>query len=299
MFWVGGLVAEWLAAMAVGATTIFTTARGGAMLDLIESERVNYVFIWPHIANQLAAHPSFSERDFSAVQGGSLVAAIPEPLRIRNPIFAGALGMTETAGPHTAYIADMPDRMIGSFGPSSPGMEHRIVHPESRAILPDGVEGELEVRGNTLMLGYVGKERSETFTPDGWFATGDRCRIVEGFVHFSGRVDDMIKCAGANVWPHEVETALRALPGVAAVHVTGVRDVARVSSVGAAIVLEEGATLTESAIRTHAKQALSAFKVPRVIWICRPADLPLTGTNKIDRRRLTELLNWRFGKAKH
>jgi len=293
MFWVGGLIAAWLAAMPVGATTIFSAARGSAMLDLIEREQANYVFVWPHVAQQLEADPSFADRDFSTILGGNLVAAIPPHLRQRNQVFGGALGMTETAGPHTATIPHLPDEMIGSYGPSAPGMQHRIVDPESRQVLPEGMEGELEVKGDTLMLGYVGKQRSEFLTADGWFATGDRCRIHRGCVFFLGRVDDMIKCAGANVWPGEVEAALRQLPDVAAAYITGVRDVARGTSVGAAVVLAPSSRLTEADISAHAVRMLSTYKVPRVIWVCRQEDLPLTGSNKIERRQLAAMLEMR------
>ena len=103
----------------------------------------------------------------------------------------------------------------------------------------------------------------------------------------------MIKCAGANVWPGEVEAALRQLPDVAAAYITGVRDVARGTSVGAAVVLVPGSQLTEADIRAHAVGILSTFKVPRAIWVCRQEELPLTGSNKIERRRLAALLEAR------
>ena len=290
MFWVGGLVVGVLSAMPIGAATMFASGGAEAILDLAERERATYIFVWPHLARQIASHPTFASRDLSTMIGGSIVEAIPANLRRRNQIFGQALGMSETAGPHTMVLPDVPDDMIGSFGPPMPGMEHRIVDVETRAPLPDGEQGELEVRGDALMLGYVRKERNEVFSPDGWFATGDRCSFRRGCLFFHGRVDDMIKSAGANVSPLEVETALRTLPGIDAAHVAGVRDVTRGSTVGAAVVLAPGATLTESDIRAHARQTLSSYKVPRVIWICTADQLPLTGSNKIAKPALSSLL---------
>jgi acyl-CoA synthetase (AMP-forming)/AMP-acid ligase II len=290
LFWVGGLMTGLMQMMPVGAACVFTQPRASAILEAAERERANYIHTWPHVARQIANHPSFPGRDLSAVRGGSVMEAIPPHLRKPNQEHATALGMSETMGPHTRYVFELPDDMIGSFGPPACGMEHRIVDIETRKLLPDGEAGELEVRGDTLMIGYVGKERGETFTPDGWFPTGDRCRLHNGQVFFLGRVDDMIKCAGANVSPREVEAALRALPGVDAAHVTAIADVARITSVAAAVVLEPGAGLTVADIRAHAKRTLSSYKVPRLIRICAAEDLPMTGSAKIDRRGLAALL---------
>jgi acyl-CoA synthetase (AMP-forming)/AMP-acid ligase II len=257
---------------------------------MIEQEGVNYISAWPHMAQQIAAHPSFARRDFSRVKGGNVPLAIPPHLRKRSERFNFALGMSETAGPHTAFIYEEPDGLCGTFGPSTVGMEHRIVDIESRAVLPTGAEGELEVRGDALMLGYVGKERAETFTSDGWFATGDRCRIDSGHIFFLGRVDDMIKSAGANISPREVETALREIPGVANAFVVGISDPMRGAVAAAAVVLDGQARLSEADIRDHARRSLSSYKIPRIIRVSSADEIAMTASNKIDRRRLIQLL---------
>jgi acyl-CoA synthetase (AMP-forming)/AMP-acid ligase II len=292
MFWVGGLMMGLMLAMPIGITVVFAPPGAGAALEVFERERVTWIHTWPHQARQLANHPSFTSRDLSSVIGGTVPEAIAPELRGKNQI-TNALGMSETMGPHTGFTHGFSEDMAASFGPPAPGMEHRIVDVETRAPVADGAEGELEVRGDTLMLGYVGKERSETFTPDGWFRTGDRCRLHNGHIFFNGRIDDMIKCAGANVSPREVEAALCALPGVSAAHAIGLADAARATSVAAAVVLEAGAAVSVAEIRAHAKQTLSSYKVPRVIRICAAEELPLTASAKIDRRRLVSLLERR------
>ena len=86
----------------------------------------------------------------------------------------------------------------------------RIVDPDTGATVAAGEVGELQLRGRNLLRGICGKERSEVFTADGWFPTGDLAVIdADGYVFFRGRRDDMFKVKGASVYPSEVEAALR------------------------------------------------------------------------------------------
>src|SRR5262249_49702401 len=135
----------------------------------------------------------------------------------------------ETSGPHTAArrqdnATDLPEHVRGSFGPPVPGMHHKIVDPETGHELAEGVEGEICVRGASLMDGLYKKERSQAFDEDGWYHTGDRGFLRDGFLFFTGRLTEMIKTSGANVAPREVEIALEGMPGVQAAFVVGLPD---------------------------------------------------------------------------
>src|SRR5690606_8132022 len=99
-----------------------------------------------------------------------------------------SLGMTETLGPHT-FEADvpLPPGKEGSFGRPVPGVEHRIVDPETGDDVPAGQVGEVWVRGYSVMAGLHKRERSEVFTPDGWYRTGDAGRFdADGHLFFTG-----------------------------------------------------------------------------------------------------------------
>jgi acyl-CoA synthetase (AMP-forming)/AMP-acid ligase II len=289
MFWVGGLITSLLTLMQVGGTIVGSTKTGSAMLDVIEHERCTTLQVWPHLARQIADDPTFSTRDWSAMRAGSILAMIPSEQHPRNPNgFGFAMGMTETAGPHSIAMATIDDDHRGAMGLLAPGMEHRIVDPESGTLLGEGEAGELHVRGDTLMLGYVGRERAEVFDPDGWFATGDICTIRDEHLFFHGRRDAMIKTAGANVSPAEVEAALRTLPGVAEAHVLGVSDPVRGQVVGALLVPLEGASLDRETVLAGARPLLSSYKVPRKLVITDVA--PSTATNKLDRRAALRML---------
>ncbi|MDR3389639.1 MAG: class I adenylate-forming enzyme family protein [Rudaea sp.] len=289
MFWVGGLITSLLTMMQVGGTVVGSVRSGAALLDVIECERCTTLQVWPHMARQIAEDPGFADRDWSAMRAGTVLAMIPAEHHPRNGNgFGWAMGMTETAGPHSSAMAMIDDEHIGAMGLLAPGMEHRIVDPETGAIQPEGERGELHVRGDTLMLGYAGRERADTFDADGWFATGDICSIRDLHLFFHGRRDAMIKTAGANVAPAEVEAALMTLPGIAEAHVIGVPDQQRGQIVGALVVPLEGTTLDRDAVLAGARPLLSSYKVPRKLAIVATA--PLTGTSKLDRRAALRLI---------
>lgn len=300
LFWVGGFSFTLIAAMHAGATLVFEEQfEPGATLALIERERVTQVLGWPHMAKALTDHPSFAERDLSAVRGGTLAALLPQAQQLAAEVpAANALGMTETLGPHTFDSKDntLPPDKEGSFGLSVPGVEHKIVDPVTLQDLPVGETGELWLRGYSLMLGLHKRERADTFTPDGWYRTGDGGYFdVDGHFYFTGRMGDLIKSSGMNITPRDVELALEAMPEVVMAFVTGVPHPDRGQDVVAAIALRPGETLDAEEARKRVKEELASYKVPRHIAVFSDqTELPWLDSGKIDRRRLTALLEERF-----
>jgi acyl-CoA synthetase (AMP-forming)/AMP-acid ligase II len=121
--------------------------------------------------------------------------------------------MTETFGPYCAdpLDRDLPPEKYGSLGRPFPGIEVEIGDPETGTPVPTGEIGEIRLRGPNLMRGICGRTRAETFTADGYYPTGDSGRLDnDGYLYFTGRLDDMFKVHGANVYPSEVEAALEA-----------------------------------------------------------------------------------------
>jgi acyl-CoA synthetase (AMP-forming)/AMP-acid ligase II len=185
----------------------------------------------------------------------------------------------------------LPPQRRGSWGIPLPGLvQHRIVDTAGLEA-PAGREGQIQVRGQILMSGIYKQERHEVFTADGWYDTGDRGWFDDaGHLHFTGRASALIKTAGSNVSPAEVESVLDAMPGVLHTFVVALPHPVRGQVVGAAVVPASGARLSVETIVAHARRNLSTFKVPKVIRLVAENDLPMLPTGKVDRQELVRVL---------
>jgi acyl-CoA synthetase (AMP-forming)/AMP-acid ligase II len=217
--WVGGFSFTLLRALSVGAAFLTQERFDPAVaLELMEAERATCVSAWPQTSATLLAHPDYAKRDLSSMRLGMLLDARPADARPAGPNLApNSLGMSETAGPHTFWTEDedlygVPEEYQDAFGHAVPGVEHRIVDEEGNDA-PEGTEGEVWIRGYSVMLGLYKEERTVTFDEDGWYHTGDRGYFRNGWFYFTGRATDLIKAKGSNVAPAEVERALVAIPG--------------------------------------------------------------------------------------
>ncbi|BBX17658.1 AMP-binding protein [Mycolicibacterium duvalii] len=285
-FWIGGFAFGLLATLTAGATLACSNAEdAGATLDLIEAEKPTMTNGFVSSVARLTEHPSYPRRVFTATRGNlypiMAASARPADAGLRH----GMLGMTEAgsvvllSGDET----DQPEHRRGSFGRPAPGMETRIVDPATTAPVPAGAVGELWLRGPFLMQHYYGRSREECFDADGWLHTGDLVRTDDdGFFYFVARAGAMIKTAGANVTPGEVEAALSRLLPAAEVHVVGLPDPQRGEIVAAVVAFDDAPEFDEDAVRTALRRELSAYKVPRRFTVCRRADLPLLASGKVD-----------------
>jgi len=294
-FWVGGFVFSLLAAMHAGAFLLCEEAfEPGETLALLERERATIAAGWPHYSKALAEHPSIATRDLSSIRAGNLYAVLPGAQQPADPeLRSNSLGMTETCGPHTydRMDVDLPERLRGSFGHAVPGVEHKVVDPATGATLGPGELGEICVRGYSLMLGLHKQEREDVFDRDGYYHTGDAGYFdADGVLFFSARLGEMIKTAGANVTPREVEVVIETFPEVVSAFVVGLPDPVRGQNVAAAVVLKRGATLDADTARERLREQLSSYKVPRRWLFAAKEELPFTDSGKIDKKRLAALL---------
>ncbi len=147
----------------------------------------------------------------------------------------------------------------------------RIRHQDRRARTParsspEATSANSASVGLTSCSGYYRRSREDCFDADGWFHTGDLVRTdPDGFHYFVGRRDSMIKTAGANVAPAEVERAIARVTGGAVAHVVGIPDAERGQIVAAVVVAEDGTEFDESALRDALKPELSAYKIPEAV----------------------------------
>lgn len=297
MFFAGGFVIIALITFARGGKVVlqdhFEAARA---LDLMERERITFYAGW-QLAPALVEHPSFSNRRLTLRKG--IYTAVPAAERLLAPdhVTVGAYGLSETA---TLVCAgrwtDPPELRQRGFGRPLPGVELRVVDPETRQPRADGEVGELLVRGPSLMLGYLGIPREEAFDAEGFFRTGDYGRLDEtGTLRFDGRLKEVIKTAGVNVAAAEVEACLESAPGIAAAYVVPVPHPVRGENVGAFLVPRAGTTLDVAAVLAHCRHELASYKVPRHVFLLPAADVPRTGTQKVDKPRLRALAKEKAG----
>jgi acyl-CoA synthetase (AMP-forming)/AMP-acid ligase II len=204
------------------------------------------------------------------------------------------LGMTEAGSVclMSDDETDQPERFRGSFGKPVPAIDTRVVDPDTLADCRSAAPGELWIRSPLLMDGYYGHERFEVFTPDEWFRTGDVFATDDdGFYYFKGRRGDMIKTAGANVSPKEVESVLRLVTGGLTSIVVGLPDPVRDQIVAAVIVVPDDIEVDLDFVQAELHTRLSSYKVPRRLARVSPERVPMLSSGKPDMRRLVEVFD--------
>jgi fatty-acyl-CoA synthase len=172
------------------------------------------------------------------------------------------------------------------LGPS----EVKIIDPATQVEQPRGSVGEIWCRGETVMVGYYKNPEAtrSSITDDGWLKTGDLGRFdSEGFLSVTGRLKDMYKTGGTNVYPAEVEQFLVQHPAIAIVAIVGVPET-RLDEVGFAFVqTHSGMQITHAELRAFCKGKLADYKVPRYPKLLET--MPRTTTGKVQRSALLEL----------
>jgi acyl-CoA synthetase (AMP-forming)/AMP-acid ligase II len=294
-FWIGGFAYALLGTLVAGARLVCSNAADAAgVLDLLERERPTLVNGFAQSVAHLPRDPSFARRDLSSIRRGNLHPILPEGVRPKDPGLRHAmLGMTETGSVCLASPdeEELPEPQRGSFGRPVPGFEARIVDPDTGLPCPAGATGELWLRSPFLMEGYYGRERHEVFEADEWFRTGDLFHVDDaGLYYFHGRRGDLIKTAGANVSPREVEAVLAEAAGLRA-HVVGIDDPDRGQRVAAAIVSDRPVDV--DTLKALLRERLSAYKVPKEFVVLAEGDVPMLSSGKLDLRALKALFDAR------
>jgi acyl-CoA synthetase (AMP-forming)/AMP-acid ligase II len=224
----------------------------------------------------LIYHPEFPTTDLSRVKlmnsnfavqpaavAESIMRAMPQALQV------GSFGMTETAGTVCTGAPDEPEALrITRLGRPLPGLEVRIIAPDTGSDVAAGERGEVLVRGYSLLEGYHkdAVKTAEAIDPQGWFHTGDIGSLDEhGTIMFHGRYKDMLKVGGENVAAAEIEALLARHPAVKLAQVVGIPDHKYVEVPAAFVELKPGMAATEPELVAFCKGEVAAFKVPRVV----------------------------------
>jgi len=278
----------------------------GVALEMLERHEVTATYpSFVTIMQGLIYHPNFARTNLKRVKlmnsnlavqppavAESIMRAMPQALQV------GSFGMTEAAGTVCTGSPDEPESLrITRLGKPLPGLELRIINPESGHDVQTGLRGEVLVRGYSVLEGYYKdpEKTAQAIDRDGWFHTGDIGSLDEhGTIMFHGRFKDMLKVGGENVAAAEIEALLGRHPAVKLAQVVGIPD-AKYAEVPAAFVeLNPGTAATEAELLSFCKAEVASFKVPRVVRFVH--EWPMS-SSKIQKFRLRQQLLTELGLA--
>jgi fatty-acyl-CoA synthase len=285
IFWTAGFTTAMGATLAGGGCFVLQeTFEAGEALRLLARERVTEPYTLPHQARALSEHPDWPATDLSSLRevfGKSVFTRHPSVEGDTSWTMPAGYGMSETCAIVATHRWDTTrDEMKASTGRLLPGVRLRVVDPESGAILAPGQDGELALAGPTLMDRYVGTTREECLDADGFFHTGDIGSVdSDGAVHWTGRRTEMIKTAGANVSPAELEVELRACPAVRRARVIGLPDERLGEVVTLCVEPADGVDTSEDDLKAFLAERVATYKVPRIVLFFASGELPTTGSD--------------------
>jgi acyl-CoA synthetase (AMP-forming)/AMP-acid ligase II len=276
----------------------------GAVLKLIEKERITLSNLIPTMLNMMVNHPELGRFDYSSLRvilsGGAPIA--PETVRKIIDAFkcdyVQTYGMTETSPYLTMsilkkHLKDLPWedqlRFKAKTGREFINVNLKVVDDQDKEVAKDGQQvGEIVVKGDIVTPGYWNMpEETEKAFRDGWLYTGDLAVIdEENYVNIVDRKKDMILTGGENVYSTEVENVLYMHPDILEAAVIGVPDSHWGEAVKACVVLKEGRSLPEANIIAFCKENLAHYKAPKSVTFLDA--LPKTGSGKIYKKGLRD-----------
>jgi fatty-acyl-CoA synthase len=296
-FFTGGFVAVALATLSRGGAVLLQEVfEPGAAIELMSDNAGTTLFAWPHQAEAIVAHLDFRRLPLRIRKGPG--AQAPWAAAIFGPEHqaVGTWGMTESGPMASSTRFDDPlHERASAHGRATPGLEMYIADPDTGGRLDADQEGELCVRGASMMSHYYRMSPAECFDAAGFFHTGDLARIdAAGLLHFVGRLKDVIKTAGVNVAAADVEATLLLHPDIAGAYVVGVAHPARGENI-AAFIVRRSDSLSQTVVLEFCRTQMATYKVPRHVFFITETELPVLGSGKVDKRALRERVSGLLG----
>ena len=267
-------------------------------LQALEQERCTALYGVPTMFIAQLDHPEFDSFEISSLRTG-IMAGSPCPIEVMRQVIdrMGAHQMTIAYGQteHSPVItqtltSDSIERRVSTVGKVLPGVEARIVDPETGEVLGPDTQGELQARSSMVMQGYYNMTEATgaAIDGDGWLHTGDLATVdADGYYNITGRLKDMIVRGGENVYPREIEEFLYTHPKISDVQVIGVPDERMVEEVMAWVMLKPGETADAEEIREFCRGRIAHYKIPRYVKVA--TEFPMTVTGKIQKFRMREM----------
>ncbi len=304
MFHCFGMVLSMTASMTHGATmSPLPYFRPKQALECINKEKITCFNGVPTMFIALLEHDDFEKTDFSHMRTG-IMAGSPCPVKVMQDVvdkmnmsqISIVYGQTEASPGCTQSRVDDPlDVRVNTVGANLPGVECKIVDPETGEDLPDNVDGEFVARGYNIMKGYykMPAATAAVIDDEGWLHTGDLARrLPDGNFKITGRIKDMIIRGGENLYPKEIEDFIYTHPKVSDVQVIGVPDIQYGEEICACVILKEGETMTEEELKDFVRTHMAKHKTPRYVDFVDA--FPMNAAGKILKYKMRENAVERF-----
>lgn len=296
-----GLVMGTLGAITRGAAMIIPAEYfdPAATLEAMEKERATTIYGVPTMFVGMLSDPSFGKRDLTSLRSG-IMAGSPCPIETMKKVMHEmgareitiAYGLTESSPVITqTRVDDTIERRVETVGRTLPGVEAKIVDPETGREMGVGEQGELCSRGHGTMLGYYKDEDATraAITGEGWLHTGDIAKLHEGgYFSITGRIKDMVIRGGENIYPREIEEFLFTHPDIVQAAVVGVPDDKYGEELCAWLQTKDGKKITAEELRAYCNGKLAHYKIPRYVKCV--SEFPQTVTGKIQKFKIREAM---------
>ncbi|TNE36145.1 MAG: long-chain fatty acid--CoA ligase [Alphaproteobacteria bacterium] len=276
-----------------GTITLAEKFQPDEFISAMALNSVNIVFILPTMFQMIANRPAYSPDILNNLQW-FVFSGAAMPSEFVDQLFAVecgvglTYGMTETCGSVTyeKKTGSNQEVLCNTIGHSTPSGEVRVMHSDERECAP-GESGEIQVRAKYCMRGYFNRPEAtkETYTEDGWLKTGDIARMREdGNIEFVGRMSEMFKSGGYNVYPREIELALEEHPDIQLAAVIGIPDRLYAEVGWAFVIPRSGAEMDKDMMKAWCAERLANYKIPKQFVFS--AELPMLPIGKVDKTRL-------------
>jgi fatty-acyl-CoA synthase len=267
------------------------------VLASVQKEKCTALYGVPTMFIAELNHPMFKMFDMSSLRTG-IMAGSPCPTEVMRRVTGEmnmreitiVYGLTETSPGMTQSKTDDPlEDRVSTVGRAFPGMEVKVLHPETGEECPVGVNGEMCCRGYNVMKGYykMAEATAQIIDKNGYLHSGDLgVKDEKGNFSITGRIKDMIIRGGENIYPKEIEEFLRGIAAIRDVQVVGIPSVKYGEEVGAFIILKDGASLTEEEVVDFCEGQISRYKIPKYVFFVD--EFPMTASGKIQKFKLRE-----------
>ncbi len=266
-------------------------------LACINNEKITCFNGVPTMFIAMFNHADFAKTDFSHIRTGIMAGANCPPDLMRRAAaemnmkeIISVYGQTEASpGCTMGEVNEDIDHRVETVGSAFPGVECKIIDPETGEELPDGENGEFDARGYNIMKGYykMPKATEQTIDAEGWLHSGDICcRTPDGYYKVTGRLKDMIIRGGENLYPREIEEFYLTHEKVRDVQVVGVPDERYGEEACAYIILKKGMESDEAEMREYGNSHMAKHKVPRYFFFVK--EFPMNAAGKILKYKMRE-----------